>query len=134
MTRRFQFSLRALLLVTAILCLPLGGWHLFKKYGQFIEASPIIAGQPIVVNGRLIQFFGPKRCHYCLDIWGNHGGGLVLLHTCYGFADRSGPFTYSIHAEYSIPQFQPGQYRLALVDGYHPQQPTVFGNLVARSR
>ena len=112
---RPQFSLKALLCLMLAVCLSLGGWKLFKSYGQYIEAVPIKAGEPIVVKGRLIRFFGPKQCHYCLDFWGKPAefDGIACLHTCYGFAERSGPFTYAINAEYSIPHVQPGEYRLA---------------------
>jgi hypothetical protein len=136
MRRRFQFSLRALLCLTLTICLTLGGWTIFKKYGQYIEAVPIKAGDPIPAKGRLIRFMGPKRCHYCLDIFGNVAGfsGPVCLYTCYGFAERSGPFTYTIKAEYSIPHLRPGEYRLALVDGYHPEAASVFGELLAEVR
>jgi hypothetical protein len=40
MSRRFQFSLRALLVVSFAVCLSLGRWHLLKTFGQEVDADP----------------------------------------------------------------------------------------------
>lgn len=71
MSRRFQFSLRALLVVVTVGCLLLGGWHLLKTYGQYIEASGRLrAGERISVRGRIIRPFGPEELSYNFIVYG----------------------------------------------------------------
>jgi hypothetical protein len=60
MSRRFQFSLRALLGLAAVVCLLLGCWHLLTKHGQYVVATPAKIGEPITVDGQLVCFCGPS--------------------------------------------------------------------------
>jgi hypothetical protein len=61
MPRRFQFSLKALLALTATICLALGGWHMLNTYGNYMEVGDLAVGKPIRVKGRFIRVFGPQR-------------------------------------------------------------------------
>jgi hypothetical protein len=61
MRRRFQFSLRTLLGLAAVVCLLLGGWHLLETYGSYIEAEPLRVGVPVKLRGRYVCFFGPNK-------------------------------------------------------------------------
>jgi hypothetical protein len=129
---RPQFSLKTMLWFMAAICVIFGGAHLVKKYGSFVEVRPVKAGEPFVLHGRVIRFFGPDRLHFCLDVFGTPPewkSGTCCLYTCYGFAERSGPFTYRINSEFHL-QAAPGEYGLKLVEGYHPDEPTVFGRLL----
>jgi hypothetical protein len=126
--------LKALLCLVTAVCVSFGSWHLLKKYGQFIEVRPIRAGESFVVDGRLIRLSGPQRLHFCLDVappaWTNTD---ACLWTCYGFAERSGAFTYRVHADYRL-HAPPGEYLLKFVEGYKPNKPSLFGRLVVRQR
>ncbi|HJT31172.1 MAG TPA: hypothetical protein VJ783_03915 [Pirellulales bacterium] len=59
--------------------------------------------------------------------------GIACLYTCYGCAERSGPFTYRIKSNHRL-QAPPGEYNLKLVEGYHLNEPSVFGQLVVQSQ
>ena len=62
MSRRFQFSLRTLLGLAAIICLMLGGWHLLETYGNYMDVGDMAVGKPITVKGRVIRVLGPPKC------------------------------------------------------------------------
>lgn len=62
MRRRFQFSLRSLLGLAALVCVLLGGWHLLETYGTSVEVvNPRIA-TPIRIRGTYFWPFGPREC------------------------------------------------------------------------
>ncbi|HEX5471999.1 MAG TPA: hypothetical protein VFW73_08935 [Lacipirellulaceae bacterium] len=69
--RRPQFSLRTLLGLAAAVCLILGIWHMVTVYGQFVEALPAPAGEPVVVAGRAIRVFGPPELEYHFRLTGD---------------------------------------------------------------
>ncbi|HEV3341559.1 MAG TPA: hypothetical protein VG125_14430 [Pirellulales bacterium] len=111
MSRRFQFSLRALLGLVTVLCLLLGGWGLLLTYGQFVAAGPITLHERIALRGRLIRMLGPKRLPYC--IWIDPDGGV------FDHAERSWLCIYTVQTE-TVVAHQPGRYRLTLVDLENP--------------
>jgi len=56
MARRFQFRLKSLMAAVVLICLGLGGWHLLWTKGQYVEAEPVVVGQPIKIRGRFFHF------------------------------------------------------------------------------
>ncbi|HVX11954.1 MAG TPA: hypothetical protein VHC22_12290 [Pirellulales bacterium] len=57
MTRRFQFSLRAMLLLVAVSALPLAAFGYFRRQPPTISVSRERAGKPVVVR---VKFFRPS--------------------------------------------------------------------------
>lgn len=89
MIRRFQFSLRALMGMVASFCLLPGSWKLLARYGQYIEATPVVVGEPIPIKGRLIRPLGPSEL-VCSVIIGEEF--LDPLRTGVGFRARRSLF------------------------------------------
>ncbi len=57
MTRRFQFSVRALLVGIVIACIALGLWRAYvPHYSSFVEAGPAVVGKPFATHGRVFVF------------------------------------------------------------------------------
>lgn len=111
--RWFQFSLKTLMAAVVLICLGLGGWHLFWTYGQWIEAEPAVVGQPIKIRGRFFHFGRANEVggwRYELDVFpsdcGNWGRKL-------GFAQSVGWCLYEIEAKY-VPFRSPGEITMTL--------------------
>src|SRR5215469_7313719 len=62
MSRRLQFSVRALLGAAFAIGLMLGLLHLLEKYGQKIQPTQAVVGAPITINARYVRPFGPPEC------------------------------------------------------------------------
>jgi hypothetical protein len=110
MSRRFQFSLRALLGLAAIASLSLGGWHLLETYGTYVDAENPRVGEPIRISGRFVWLFGPNECH--LDIghtWADESG--CTFSYCVG--KRSWLCFYSVEQDFD-PVDRPGQIEVFL--------------------
>lgn len=60
MSRRFQFSLRALLLLTAAIAALFGGWRLFALNAQYVAVKPDPSTDLLTINGRIVRFLGPR--------------------------------------------------------------------------
>ena len=94
MSRRFQFSLKSLLGVAAIICLVFGGWHLLKTYGNRIEVIGTSR-----VKGRHIRLLGPTKCHLVVAargpddiVWWTHERDVERAWLCcYDFDCEVGP-------------------------------------------
>jgi hypothetical protein len=64
-----------------VICLGLGGWHLLWTKGQYVEAEPVVVGQPIKIHGRFFRFFAgdeQRRYHIVVEkpgrrMWITHG-------------------------------------------------------------
>jgi hypothetical protein len=97
MARRwYQFNLKSLMAIVAMICLGLGGWHLLLKYGRYVEAEPALVGQPIKIHGRFLHFFaGADSGQYELIVRSKKSSFRQS-----GIADRSGWGRYAIEAEY----------------------------------
>ena len=125
MLRRFQFSLRALLGVAAVICLFLGGWHLLITYGEFIEVGPIELHRKTTIRGRLVRLLGPPELPYCIEINRESDSDLYV----FSEADRSWLCIYEIRERTAFAH-HPGRYRLRLIDyepeGIPPRNPTAF--------
>ena len=63
MPRRFQFSLRALLVLVAVACVLLGAWHLLETYGTTIAIERPQVGEPLHVKATYFRPFGPSECY-----------------------------------------------------------------------
>lgn len=101
MSGRFQFSLKALLGLTAIVCLSLGGWHLLETYGTSIEAVNPRIGMPIRLKGSYFLPFGPDEC---------------TLSTGYSRTDDTGSIQKYLRAKRSWLCFYSVEYELDPVD------------------
>ncbi len=116
MTRRFQFSLRTLLIALVTVCIALGGWHLyFVFFGPYVEAAPTVAGQPIFVRGRFFDFFGMPSTVYVVQVVKlGPNGKPITCQSGSGYVQRSGLWSYNIEVELS-PINKPGEYDLELM-------------------
>ena len=116
MTRRFQFSLRALLGAAVVVCLLLGGWHLLWTYGQYVEAEPAKLGRSFSVKGRILRPAGPQELAYHFRI--ERPDGVCLLNLFgEGYIARKGWLgTYRIDTTVELYESDigPGEYRLSL--------------------
>lgn len=119
MTRRFQFSLKALLGLVMVAAMMLGAVHLAERYGQFVKTTtPCSPASTLNVEGRLITFFGPKVRHVELAAETMFPDSMR-----YSFADQMVPrswfcmynFTADVRALDT-----PGDYRLMLFDMDRP--------------
>jgi hypothetical protein len=63
MSRRFQFSLRALLGLAAVVGLLLGGWHLLDTYGNRLDVDEVRIGAPVKIKAGYVCLFGPHECN-----------------------------------------------------------------------
>jgi hypothetical protein len=77
MSRRFQFSLRALLVATLVICLSLGVWHLLETYGTSVAVENARVGAPIVVKARYFWPRGPDECTLFVGYARNDDTGCV---------------------------------------------------------
>jgi hypothetical protein len=57
-----QFSVRTLLVVTAVICVLLGSLRLVEAFGQRIEVDDVVMGEPIKVKARYVRVCGPPVC------------------------------------------------------------------------
>ncbi|HET6879095.1 MAG TPA: hypothetical protein VFI31_03005 [Pirellulales bacterium] len=115
MSRRFQFSLRAVLLAMLLICLPLGAWQLLKTSGQYIEADQCKLGTPFSVKGRIIRPTGPQQLSYHFRIEERNGQCLINMFVT-GAAKKAWPGTYAVDTEIPLlaSDIAPGEYRLSL--------------------
>jgi len=58
--------LRALLGLTATICLMLGGRHLLETYGNRVDVENVEIGAPIRIKATCFHFFGPAECEFSL--------------------------------------------------------------------
>lgn len=114
--RWFQFQLRTLLAFVVFLCLPLGSWSLYSTYlGPYIEADSAVAGQPITVRGRFIDFLGDESTVYVVRLAKPMPDGRPLIcQSKGGFAQRHGLWTYDFEAELR-PVEKSGSYTLEVL-------------------
>lgn len=109
MTRRFQFSLRALLGTVVFGCLILGAGSLLKSKGQFVRAEPTKVGEPILIRGRVILFGGPGRFEYHLSL---STDGMTLIRS--DQAERSWLCLYNVEEAFE-PSSEPRRYVIKLI-------------------
>ena len=87
MPRRFQFSLRALLVLTALASLLLGGRHLLETYGSYLEVTNIAVGESMTIKGRIVHLFGPPKIYFEVE---SHNVETPSLNwTTWGWLERS---------------------------------------------
>jgi hypothetical protein len=60
MSRRLQFSLTTLLVVTAVIASFFGGWRLFASHAQYVAVKPDPSTDLLTINGRIVRFLGPR--------------------------------------------------------------------------
>lgn len=148
--RRPQFTMKTLLCFMTAVAVLLGAPSLIKRYGQFVEARPCNAGDPVMIRGRLIRFFGPKRIRCILNIDDPNGElGIMVERDC----SRSWLCVYSIEIEFdrgghdpfaSGPSTgvslwnhvapEPGEYDVKLFRFYEPGETAVTTKLVVLPR
>jgi hypothetical protein len=57
MSRRFQFSLKGLLVAIVLTCIALGSWRIYViHFASRIESDLAVAGKPFLARGRLFVF------------------------------------------------------------------------------
>ena len=102
MTRRFQFSLRALLAFAAVICVLLGGWHLLQTYGNRLDVENPRLGAPIRVKATYFCPLGPSQCHLSLGYMTADGSQLsdgTLGRSAGDMIKRSWLCLYSMESE-----------------------------------
>jgi hypothetical protein len=67
MSRRFQFSLRALLGFAVLACLVLAGRYLLGTYGTRLDVEIPRVGDPIRVKATYFRLFGPRECRLFVE-------------------------------------------------------------------
>lgn len=101
MSRRLQFSLRALLVITALACACLGGRQIyFAHFAEFVKAESAFVGQPIRLNGRFSLKNGAHWERYEIGV--TTAGGTAMKETAKYRAERSrfGLYHFSEAATY----------------------------------
>jgi hypothetical protein len=113
--RWFQFRLRTLLGFLVLLCILLGAWSLYWTYfGPIVKAAPVIAGKPILVEGRFLDFLGPDSTVFIVQVTRPMKDGRPLIcQSGSGRVARSGLWSYDFEVELA-PIREPGDYDLVL--------------------
>lgn len=113
--RWFQFRLRTLLGFLVLLCIMLGGWSLYWTFfGPVVKAAPAVAGSPILVEGRFLDFLGSDSTVFIVQVTRPMKDGRPLIcQSGSGRATRSGLWSYDFEAELG-PIREPGDYDLVL--------------------
>lgn len=117
MQRRWlQYRLRTLLVLTVLLCLALGFWHLYwTRFGPFIQVAPATVGQRLIVQGRFFDFRGPESTVYVIKVSKLMADGSSLIYQSgSGRANRKGLWTYDLETQLGRIQ-QPGEYYVDLL-------------------
>ena len=112
--RLLQFRLRTLLGFLVLLCIMLGAWSLFGTFfGPYVGGDPVLAGQPIRVRGRFIDFLGGESTKYVLTIRKRSKNGREFLYqSTAGSALRRGLCLYEF--EVQLQPVSAGTYFLSL--------------------
>ncbi|MGH7134798.1 MAG: hypothetical protein ACREHD_03610 [Pirellulales bacterium] len=97
MPRRFQFSLRALLGLGAVVCLLLGGRHLVETYATYIEVSNSALDEPISIKGRIVRLFGPPKIYFDVNFKCYNAETPSFSRTAGGWVDRSWLCCYNFY-------------------------------------
>lgn len=86
MTRRFQFRLRTLLGLLVMVCVVLGGWHIYSvKFGPRVElVGPAEVGKPFTVRGRFIDFLGFDTEVFVVNVSRLNSNGQRVIHQSSG--------------------------------------------------
>src|SRR5690242_4654325 len=87
MPRRFQFSLKTLLWLTATVCLLLGARHLLETYGRYMKIGNIALGESIAIRGQVIHLFGPPKIYVEIQSYNLEAPSLAW--TSWGWLERS---------------------------------------------
>lgn len=113
--RWFQFRLRTLLGFSVLLCIVLGAWSLYWTYfGPVVKAAPVIAGKPILVEGRFLDFLGSDSTVFVVQATRPMKDGRPLVcQSGGGRVTRSGLWSYDFQVELA-PIREPGEYDLEL--------------------
>jgi hypothetical protein len=123
MSRRFQFSLRGLLGIAAVVCAAFGGIHLLNAYGSWIEVSDLAVGKPVIVKGRYIRLFGPPKLLIFIQIKEPKPKGRFGYYgSCVGSRQRRWLCLYSLEAEFARLD-EPCELRAELGDFIKPSEP-----------
>jgi hypothetical protein len=114
MPRRFQFSLKRLILLAVFVCLWLGGWHLRNNVRRFIEAEPAFVGRPIRIRGQYFEYNGPTLRDFIVIADGPlHSNVRPRIWSSDVVARRLGSGTYNLETSLEHARL-PGVYRLRL--------------------
>jgi hypothetical protein len=106
--------------VVAVICLGLGGWHLFLRHGQYIEAEPAVVGQPIKIHGRFFHF-GRCDSDFCVIHVFRQGAESDLMN--FQARIKNGGFgRYDVEfvMDWVGVRFDPGSFGLKLMPDGHP--------------
>lgn len=122
MTRRFQFSLRALLAGTSVLCAALGIRHVYlAQLASYVVLDQAKVGQPIRVRGQFVQRGAADSTVFWLRFV-HHGPRGKWRDQMKGRAERKGFGTYRFAVEFPPTRFnkstrwlQPGKVDLYLI-------------------
>jgi hypothetical protein len=112
MSRRFQFSLRTLLVAVAMLCIVLGGKSLASRVA-YVEAMPTAEKDTLLVRGRMFSFLGPESAVWTLLLYRHWDMPIDPQWAASGTVSRSLFAFYDVELEIPRP-LRPGEYALML--------------------
>ena len=129
MSRRFQFSLRALLVATAAVCLMFGGLRLLKQ-SEFLELRLVKRGhQGVKARGRFVRLLGAPDVGYWVefqdqDRYNSNSLPCVILSGMFT-ASRSWFAIYDFKTVFDPPK-EPGRYEYTIVVDGQPGPRTIL--------
>ena len=108
MRRRFQFSLRTLMILVVLLCVALGTWQVYLRYfTSFVELATTPVGQAIQVRGRFVRFGGSPST--AIAVYVRPIGKSVIAQSGSSLVQKTGWGTYEFDIKLS-PIQRPGEY------------------------
>ena len=113
MSRRFQFSLRALLVASVVICVGLGSWRFRSDTRQYVLADHVSVNAPIKVRGQFFHLDGPVIHHFLVLAEAPEKNGKRFRWGESGLARRKGAGTYEVEARLTGAD-SPGTYKLML--------------------
>lgn len=123
MSRRFQFSLRAMLVVSVAICVAMGSWRLHHDRRQYVHASPVPVNWQIDVTGQFFHLNGPEIHQFVVVAEAPEKDGKRFRWGSTGIARRKGAGTYEITTRLR-PAEAPGIYKLMLWP-MEPERPCI---------
>ncbi len=127
MTRRFQFSVRALLVGIVAICVGFGSWRFRSSNRQYVHASPVRVRQHIEVTGQFFELNGPEIHHFLVLAEAPEKDGKRLRWGGLGISRRKGAGTYVIESLLNGAD-DPGTHKLLLWP-MEPEGPCITSTL-----
>ncbi len=101
MTRRFQFSVRALLWATGLICICLGVRQIYiVHFAEVIAAESAKVGQPIRLTGRFSLKDGPGYERFYIAVCAAGATSVTESTECHAERGRFGLYRFSEAATY----------------------------------